>query len=167
MPAVSFVDASHPVVITICSGVLTLADLKVTFAEIRGNPEFRPNFQQLINLSEVSKCHLYSKDLYQLKQAYDPFSNKGKRAMVAPHGVLFGIGRMYQQILNSQQFEVFHSLLEATSWLGLNAVILEGAQQFTSKQRLKEESALLDEPSDAPSGGIAPKHLRKGKGSGG
>jgi hypothetical protein len=165
MPATSFVDASHRVVITLCSGVLTLADLKATFAEIRRNPEFRANFQQLINLSEVCQCDLYSKDLYQLKQTYDPFSNKGKRAMVAPRGVLFGIGRMYQQILNSQQFEVFHSLAEARTWLGLNAVIPEAAQRLAlSTQKLKEESTLLDVPSDNPSGRTAANRSRKGSG---
>lgn len=163
MPVVSFVDSSHRVVVTICSGDLTFDEVKATFAEIRRHPDFHPDFHQLITLSEVSKCLLYFKDLYQLKQAHDPFSNKGKRAVVAAHGVLFGVGRMYQQILNSQQFEVFHSLVEARTWLGLNAVMLEAAQQSASSSlRLKEETSLLDVPSDAPSGDITPKHLRKG-----
>lgn len=160
MPAVTFVDSSHRMVVTICSGVLTLADLKATFAEIRGNPEFRPNFEQLIDLSKVSKCPLYSKDLYQLKQAYDPFSNKGKRAVVAPHGVLFGIGRMYQQILSSPQFEVFHSLVEAATWLELNPAILRVVekQSALSQQNLTKECTLPVVPPDAP---VARKHLRK------
>lgn len=154
MPAVSFVDSSHRVVVTICSGDLTLHEVKATFADIHGNPDFRPDFQQLIDLSEVSKCPLYSKDLYQLKQAHDPFSNEGKRALVAPHAVLFGIGRMYQQILSSSQFEVFRSLVDAMSWLGLNAVILGAAQReaASSAQRLREENTLLDVPPDDPCG---------------
>jgi hypothetical protein len=161
MPAASFVDSSHRVVVTICSGALTLADLKSTFAEICGNPEFRPNFRQLIDLSKVSKCPLYARDLYQLKQAHDPFSNKGKRALVAPHGVLFGIGRMYQQILSSPQVEVFHLLVEAASWLELNTAILEivEKQSALSQQNLTNEGTLLDVPPDAPA---ARKRLRKG-----
>jgi hypothetical protein len=166
MPAASFVDASHRVVITVCSGELTLDEVKTTFADIRGHPEFRPDFHQLIDLSEVSKCDLYFKDLYQLTEhGHDPFSRKGKRAVVAPNAVLFGIGRMYQQVLDSQKFEVFHSLLEATSWLGLNAVILQAAQQCApSRLRLTEKKILLDVPSDAPSRPITPKHLRKESG---
>jgi hypothetical protein len=140
--------------------VLTRADLEATFAEIGGNPEFQPDFQQLIDLSKVSKCPLYSRDLYQLK-VYDPFSNKGKRAVVAPRGVLFGIGRMYQQILSSPQFEVFHSLVEAVSWLGLNVGILGVVenQSALSQQTLTKEGTLPDVPPDAPP---ARKHLRKG-----
>ncbi|HWX92767.1 MAG TPA: hypothetical protein VNY29_09055 [Terriglobales bacterium] len=163
MPATSFVDASHRVVVTICSGQLTLDEVKTTFADTRRHPDFHPDFRQLINLSKVSKCLLYSKDLYQLRQEHDPFSNKGKRAVVAPHGVLFGIGRMYQQILNSQEFEVFDSLVEARTWLGLNAVMLDAAlQSASSALGLKEETSLLDVPSDDPSGDTTPKHLRKG-----
>ena len=115
MPAASFVDSSHRVVVTICSGELTLNEVKAAFAEIRRHPDFHPDFRQFITLSEVSKCLRCSKDPYRLKQAHDPFSNKSQRAAVAPHGVLFGIGRMYQLILSNQQFEVFHSLVEAST----------------------------------------------------
>jgi hypothetical protein len=149
MPAASFVDSCNRVVITVCTGELTLDEIKMTCAEIHGHKEFCPDFQQLIDLSEASTCHLYAKDLYQLKHAYDPFSNKGKRAVVAPDAVWFGIGRMYQLMLNSAQFEVFRSLPEAIAWLGLNATILEAGRK-QSVQSVGKKSTRLDPPPDVP-----------------
>jgi hypothetical protein len=152
MPAASFVDSSHRVVITVCSGELTLDEITATCAEIQGHPEFRPDFQQLIDLSIASKCHLFAKDLYQLKHAYDPFSNKGKRAVVAPDAVWFGIGRMYQLMLNSTQFDVFRSLPEAIAWLGLEARVVELGRMLStqSAQNQRKESTLLNAPLDSP-----------------
>jgi hypothetical protein len=152
MPAASIVDSSHRVVITVCSGELTLDEIKATSAEIQGHSEFHPDFQQLIDLSAASKCHLYAKDLYQLKDAYDPFSNKGKRAVVAPDAVWFGIGRMYQLMLNSTQFAVFRSLPEAIAWLGLDVTVLEVVHRLSmeSAESPRKESTPLDATLDVP-----------------
>jgi len=46
----SFVDPSNRVVISVCSGVVTLKDVKSSYAEIKANPGFRPDFSQLIDL---------------------------------------------------------------------------------------------------------------------
>jgi hypothetical protein len=136
MPAASFVDSHNRLVMTICTGELTLDEVETTYAEIHRHPEFCPDFQQFLDFSEASRCHLYAKDLYQLKHAHDPFSNRAKRAVVAPDAVWFGISRMYQLMLNSAQFEVFRSLPEASEWLGIEARVLElGRKQSLGSAR--------------------------------
>lgn len=86
MPATGLVCAPYRLVISACYGELPVRGLKSAGAGLRSHPEFG----QLIDLSHVVKQHLHFRDLYQLKDADDPFSNDGKRAVFAPDDLSFG-----------------------------------------------------------------------------
>jgi len=60
-----------------------LAEIKSSCADIKAHPEFRPDFRQLIDLSEVSKLDLRYSELNLLAEFHDPFSDKGRRAVIA------------------------------------------------------------------------------------
>lgn len=126
MPVSSFVDAPARLVITLCVGEVTLKEITATFAEIRRHPGFHPDFRQLSDLSLATSIPLRFPDLYHLQQACDPFSNQGKRAVVASVPVPFGLSRMYQLIVNSPNFEVFRSMPEALNFLEWDGTLLEG-----------------------------------------
>jgi hypothetical protein len=126
MPVLSFVDSPARLVITLCIGQVTPKDISATFSEIRSHPGFHPDFRQLSDLSLASSIPLRFPDLYHLQQACDPFSNQGKRAVVAPDPVPFGLSRMYQLIVNNPNFEVFHSLPDALNFLEWDGAVLEG-----------------------------------------
>ncbi len=126
MPVSSFVDAPNRLVITLCVGEVSLAELTATFSEIRNHSGFHPDFRQLIDLSRVTNLPLHFPDLYHLQQACDPFSKQGRRAMVAPDAVTFGLSRMYQLIVDCPNFEVFRSLPEALRWLEWYGNLQEG-----------------------------------------
>lgn len=126
MPVSSFVDSPARLVITLCIGEVTLKEISETFSEIRNHPGFHPDFRQLSDLSLASSMPLRFPDLYHLQQACDPFSNLGKRAVVAPNAVPFGLSRMYQLIVNNSNFEVFHSLPHALTFLEWDGTLLEG-----------------------------------------
>jgi len=165
MPASSFVNSSSRLVITLCAGEVTLAEVTATFAEIRGHPGFHPDFRQLVDLSQVSNLRLHFNDLYHLHHACDPFSNQGKRAVFACDNVTFGVSRMYQLIANSPQFEVFRSLSEAVKWLEWDATLLEGVVH----DRVSKESLAFSSEGSTYSLGALPadlveflKRLRKG-----
>ncbi len=125
MPVSSFVDPSNRLVITLCAGQIAVTEIAETFAEIRKHPGFHPDFCQLSDLSRVSSIPLHFPDLYHLQQACDPFSNKGRRAVIAPEAVPFGLSRMYQLIVNSPNFEVFRALPDALVWLEWSGTVLE------------------------------------------
>jgi len=166
MPASSFVDLSSRLVITLCAGEVTLAEVTATVAEIRDHPGFHPDFRQLVDLSQVSNLRLHFNDLHHLHHACDPFSNQGKRAVVACDNVTFGMSRMYQLITNSPQFEVFRSLPEAVRWLKWDATLLEGVVHDDAS---KESLAFSSGGATYSIGGALPanlveflKRLRKG-----
>jgi hypothetical protein len=64
----------------------------------------------------------------------------------------FDLARMYQSIVDSEHFEVFSSLLEAISWLGLEATVLEAAIQRgrTSSRPRFDQGTILDLPPNVP-----------------
>ncbi len=126
MPVSSFVDSPARLVITLCIGEVTLKDISDTFSEIRSHPGFHPDFRQLSDLSLATSIPLRFPDLYHLQQTRDPFSNQGKRAVVAPDAVPFGLSRMYQLIVNDPNFEVFRALPDALNFLEWNGTLLEG-----------------------------------------
>ncbi len=128
MGVASFVDPERKVVLTVFSGVVSIDDVKSSCASIKANPEFRPDFHQLIDLSNASKLDLHYDELNILAEVHDPFSDKGRRACIGPNSVSFGIGRMYQMILNNPAFRVFRSEREAINWLGLDGFTLKAAQ---------------------------------------
>lgn len=133
---------------------------------LREHPDFRADFSQLVDLSEVSRLDLFFADMNTIHRVHDPFSKEAKRAVVAPGGgATFGLARMYQSIVDSEQFEVFRSLLDAISWLGLEVTNLRAASK---KDLPKPESAQLKEGStmDVPPGGPASFGARRKRGKG-
>ena len=149
----NFVDPEHGVVITRCSGHVTRNDVMHGIASLRRDPGFRPNFRQLINLMDALKFDLDFKDLCGIRQIYDPFSSQSRRAIVAPPGGAgYGLARMYQAIVDSEHMEVFVSLLDAISWLGLEVTVLEAAiQRGRACSRVRVETGtIVDLPPDVP-----------------
>jgi hypothetical protein len=139
-------------VITTCSAEVTLADIVATGMKLRDDPEFRPYFCHLNDLSHTSKLDLHYKDLQTIRHSFAPFSNESRRAFVAPGtGASFGLARMYQFLVDSTRFEVFHSVVEAISWLGLDATVLEiRTGGLATSSREHENTVILDLPHDVP-----------------
>ena len=135
MPVLRFVDPSNRVVITMCSGEVSRTEVETTLTELSQHPDFRPDFSHLVDLSEVSRLNLYFADLDTIHRAHDPFSNKSRRAVVAPgSGATFGLARMYQSLVESAQFRVFESMADALAWLGLDVTILQTARSVLRKR---------------------------------
>jgi hypothetical protein len=106
----NFVDPEHGVVITLCSGYVNRTDVVSSITTLRKDPSFRPSYRQLINLMDASKLDLDFKDLYGIRQIYDPFSSESRRAIVAPHGgAVYELAQMYRAIVDSEHMEVFVS----------------------------------------------------------
>ena len=128
------VDFEDRLVISTCSGEVSRDQIVESFVSLRSNRNFRPHFRQFWDLSSVSHLRLGFNDIEAIHRLYDPFSNRGKRAIVAPgNEALFGLARMYQFIIDDANFEVFHSRLEAIAWLGLEVAKIEGAMRQASQ----------------------------------
>jgi hypothetical protein len=141
--------------------------VEAAFEELRKDLDFKPTFCQLSDLTQVSKLSLSSEDIYALSSS-DPFSKTAMRAVVArAGGAAYGIARMYQGILESDQFKVFDSILNAIAWLGLEVTDLlpastRGALQVRTKE-LDSQSPVTGIPASALKSFCGPAK-RKGAG---
>jgi hypothetical protein len=164
-----FVDSSNRLVITLCSGEVSRTEVVASLTELRQHPDFRPDFCQLVDLSQVSRLDLYFADMNTIHRAHDPFSNEGRRAVIAPgSGATFGLARMYQSIVDSAHFEVFQSSLDAIAWLGLDVTTQHAAckrKMAADSESPPQEGMVLDVPRDIQT---SFRTLgKRGKGSGG
>ncbi len=140
MPVSHIVDPVHHLVITSCSGVVSRDEMVTSLTKLRENKDFQPNFFQLADLSKVSSLKLGFNDLEAIHRLYDPFSNQGKRAVVAPGtGATFGLARMYQSLVEHTRFEVFQSLQEAVAWLGLDVTTTDTSSHNKASSRIKQQ----------------------------
>ena len=138
MPVSHIVDPVRHLVITSCSGVVSRDEMVTSLTKLRENEDFQPNFFQLADLSQVSSLKLGFGDLEAIHRLYDPFSNQGKRAVVAPGtGATFGLARMYQSLVEHARFEVFQSLQEAVAWLGLDVATIDSSSHNKASSRTK------------------------------
>ena len=119
MPITYVIDGTSRIVVTTCVGAITFEEMRDVATEMRDDPEFKSNFGQLIDLTQVSQLNLTFRELTTFKESFDPFSNESQRAVVALADAAYGIGRMYGGILDRPSFAVFRTMNEARQWLKL------------------------------------------------
>ena len=118
MPATYSIDPQKRVVFTVFSGDVAEPDIRDMAVRLEGDPEFHPDFSELVDLSAVTDFRLTAEELQGISIC-DPFSNRAQRAFFSPHDLLFGICRMYEGIKGSSHMATFRSLRDARNWLDL------------------------------------------------
>ena len=118
MPTRYVIDGKQSVVFTYFEGRLTVAEVAAHAAQLSRDPEFKPEFTELVDLREVTEPAIDAEGFISVS-SLDPFSKTSKRAFVAGEGVTYGVTRMFQILRDNSYIEVFFSIEEARRWLGL------------------------------------------------
>lgn len=134
MSVLHVVDSSHHLVMTTFSGQVTLEEIAAACTKLGRDHDFRPDYRQLADLSQVSRLNLNDDDMRSIREIYDPFSSQSRRAFVVSDRGALGTVKTYQSIGGGDQFQVFPSLLDAIDWLNLGATVLP-AVSLTSSLR--------------------------------
>ena len=141
MSVLHVVDSSHHLVVTTFSGQVTLEEIAAACTKLGRDHDFRPDYRQLADLSQVSRLYLNDEDIRSIREIYDPFSSQSRRAfVVSDPGVTLGTVKSYQSIGGGDQFQVFPSLLDVINWLNLGATVLS-AVSVTSSLRFASASS--------------------------
>ncbi len=145
MPVLHFIDPTNRLVITMCSGEVSRAEVETSLTALHQHPDFGRDFCQLVDLSQVSHLDLRFADMDAIHRVHDPFSNKGRRAVLALGSEAnFGLARMYQSIVDSAQFKVFRSMLDAVAWLGLEVTIVQAAcRKLAEDQKTQVQKGIV------------------------
>jgi hypothetical protein len=120
MPATYTIDADRKLVVTRIWGAPTEDEIFDHGESLRNDPRFRPDFRQLVDMSELTEIRVGSGMIRQ--RSRDQFFSPGaRRAVVANSEAAFGMARMYALASENsgQTIHVFRDMAEAEAWLDL------------------------------------------------
>ena len=145
MPTDYTIDVQRGVVLSAGTGVFASADFVEHMVRLRGDPNFNPDFNQVVDCRGISVLDLNSDQLKELA-SQSIFSAKSRRAFVVSSDLHFGMGRMfaaYREIAEGQNVRIFRDMSEALSWLELPADLDFHAAEKSSP-RFRAESVTAD-----------------------
>jgi hypothetical protein len=117
MPVRHVIDLKHHLVITVGEGPVTIDEIKAHRDRLLCNPDFDPSFNELIDLTTMTKAEMSVNDLMDLARS-SIFSPASQRAIVAVKPEVFGMGRVYEAVhAERSQIRVFYDRNEALTWL--------------------------------------------------
>jgi len=123
MPADFYIDTQHGIVYSKATGVLDRAAVLDHMDRLSQHPEFRPEFNQLLDFRETTKVELTAEQV-QVLAMRKIFSERSKRAFVVSSDLQFGLSRVfeaYRNLAGEKGISIFREMAGALSWLGLSA----------------------------------------------
>jgi len=122
MPFSYVVYRENRLVISTGSDLVTWEEIKTRQDQTKTDPDFNPEFNQIVDLRSVTGFDMTS-DQARLLARRMIFSLTSKRAFVAASPAVFGVGRMWEIFSemsdNPSQIRVFYDLPSALKWLDL------------------------------------------------
>ena len=101
------------------SGVFTLADGLAYQEKLLNDPDFDPNFSQLLDCTQVTRLELGPIEVRRLAQR-SIFSPDSRRAILVSNDMVFGIARMFvmfREEAGEKGIRIFGDLDEALFWV--------------------------------------------------
>jgi len=131
MPADFYIDVPRRMVFSRGTGRLSRADCLDHMDRLQPHPDFRPEFNQLLDFRSVTEVNITNGDIINLAER-PVFHPKSLRAFVVKSDLQFGLVRMfatYRQMAGEHGIQIFRDLPLALAYLSL----AEGAdsQLFT------------------------------------
>jgi hypothetical protein len=114
------IDPAAKLVHTRVEGRVSLEDMLSHAHLLKSDPAFRPEYSNLIDLSNFIGTDLHQDAMKAFAQGFqgEIFAPSAKRAVVAPSDSAFEISRKFQAMRpNQENFQVFHTMDEALHWL--------------------------------------------------
>lgn len=123
MPVNYVIDKEKRLVISTAWDRVTFAEVIEQQEQLRADPAFDPEFDQLVDASKVTAIDA---SLEEVKKAasHRTFSSASRRAFVATNPDVFAMGRLMGAHMGMgrtpQQVHVFYDIPSALKWLGLD-----------------------------------------------
>jgi len=118
LPASYTIDGDRRIVFSRIWGTATEDEVREHGLRLRNDPEFQPDFRQLLDLSDLTEILVGSEMVRNA--ARDQFFSPGvRRALVATSDAAFGMARMYAIASEhaGQTIQVFRDMNAAEAWL--------------------------------------------------
>ena len=124
MPFTYRIDSVQKTVFVWLHGRVTGHDVRGYRTALMADPEWKPGFHRLVDLSEITKLETPTADVRQVAQEGKALADRfgeGKVAILAPRDFLYAMARMFQVFEENPDtsLEVFRDRQSAFEWLGL------------------------------------------------
>ncbi len=119
MPAFYKIDKAHKLVLSTASGAFTLADALAHHDQLAKDPDFDPQYSQLVDFTHATTVELTADDVRTLVE-HRVFWPCSRRAILVHGDLVFGLARMFEMLRESagdQGIRVFRSLDDALEWI--------------------------------------------------
>jgi hypothetical protein len=119
VPAFYKIDKERRVVLSSGAGVLNRADIQGHMDRLSSDPDFDPNYSQILDFTHFAGFDIGPEDVRQFAQR-NIFSPQSRRAFVVKDDLQFGLARMFEihRELNGETgIRVFRTIDEALDWV--------------------------------------------------
>ncbi|HXJ06488.1 MAG TPA: hypothetical protein VNH65_15395 [Candidatus Acidoferrum sp.] len=119
MPTFYKVDKERKIILTTGTGVFNRGEALAHQARLLSDPDFDPNYSQLIDFMQITHFDLNAEDVRQMAHR-NVFSPDSRRAILVPNELAYGIGRMFEILRESageRGIRIFRKLEEALDWV--------------------------------------------------
>jgi hypothetical protein len=119
MPAFYKIDTEHKLVMTTASGVFDLATALAHREQLVNDPEFSPEYSQLLDFTQITKVELNVEDVRKISER-SIFWPCSRRAILVHDDLLFGFSRMFGMLRENageKGIRVFRNLDDALDWI--------------------------------------------------
>lgn len=124
MPCRYLIDKERRLIRSTAWDHTTFAEAKAHQDQLKKDPDFNPDFDQLIDVTAITTLDMSIEQAKILGSGSPFFSPTSRRAFVAASPFIFGMARVIQAYAEltgkPQQWNVFYHLSAAQKWLGLN-----------------------------------------------
>ncbi len=124
MPHSFEIDIERRIVLFRATGRFSSDELLGCLQEVIADPSFERDFDHLVDLREVTHFGATSSDMRKRTAAdreLEPEIDSSRIAIVSADDVVFGMSRMYEQLMEDAPpvVRTFRSIGEAATWLGV------------------------------------------------
>jgi len=119
MPFFYKIDKERKLVMSTAAGEFTKADVLLLQDQLRGDPDFDPNFALLSDLTHVTSMGITEPEMKDLAET-TAFSPTARRAVLASNDLAFNLAQVFEQVLEKkgdQGIRVFRKLEDALDWI--------------------------------------------------
>ena len=119
MPTFFKIYKERRLVMSVISGVVTMADALAHRQNLWKHPDFEPSFAQLVDLSNVTKIEFSREDVEAFAED-TIFSLNSRRAALATCDITFRLARMFEmhrEAKGEERLRVFRNLDDALDWV--------------------------------------------------
>lgn len=119
MPAFYNIDKERRLVLSSGAGVLTKEDLLGHMDRLSKDPDFDPDFSQVVDFTQIDLVEVEPEDVRQLAQR-NIFSPRSRRAFVVKDDLQYGLARMFEihrELKGERGIRVFRTFDEAMDWI--------------------------------------------------